>query len=127
MDELFPIHTKDEVIPFGKHKGETFGEVYAKDPKYIYWLGDSDPYFKIDFSSLTGIDPKEPDAEAKFKKELDRVFPKTKVEDKITFGKYKGQTYKEVYEKDSQYITWFLNNNHTMDIDYDSFRNMMEK
>lgn len=127
MNELFPVHTKDEVLPFGKHKGETIGEVYEKDPKYVFWLADSDPYYRIDFAALAGIDPKAADAKEKFKKELDRVYPKTKVEDKITFGKYKGQTYKEVYEKDSQYINWFLSNNRNIDIDFESFRNMMNQ
>lgn len=101
--------------------------MYEKDPKYVFWLADSDPYYRIDFAALAGIDPKAADAKEKFNKELDRVYPKTKVEDKITFGKYKGQTYKEVYEKDSQYINWFLSNNRNIDIDFESFRKMMNQ
>lgn len=34
-------------------------------------------------------------------------------------------TYKEVFEKDPQYIEWFLHNNYTIDIDRESFLNMM--
>jgi len=30
--------------------------------------------------------------------------------DKMTFGKYKGETYSSIIEKDTQYITWALNN-----------------
>lgn len=33
--------TKDEalkyIIPFGKHKGRPFGEVYAEEPLYFEW------------------------------------------------------------------------------------------
>lgn len=127
MEDIFPVHTPDEVLPFGQHKGETIAEVYEKDAKYVYWLADSDPYYRIDFCALLGIDDKDEHAEEKFAKEIDRVFPQVKVEDVITFGKYKGLTYKDVFHKDPQYIEWFLRNNHTIDIDYESFGELMRK
>ena len=63
----------------------------------------------------------------KFKEEIDRVFPKTTIEDTIPFGKYKGQTYKDIYKEDPQYIDWFLQNNRTLDIDYDSFMSLKQE
>lgn len=120
MEDVFPVHTPDEVLPFGKYKGETIADVYKKDANYVYWLADSDPYFRIDFCTLNGISDKD-----KHIKEIECVFPKTKVEDVISFGKYKGLTFKDVFNKDPQYIEWFLRNNQTIDIDCESFRELM--
>lgn len=66
MNEIFPIHTIDEILPFGKHKGKTIAEIYKEDPKYIFWLAESTPYYKIDLSALTGINPKDKQTPDKF-------------------------------------------------------------
>ena len=126
MNEIFPVHKADETISFGKHKGKTFAEIYNEDPQYIFWLMQSDPFFKVDLSALTGIALDDEKAEEKFSNEIDRVFPKVKIEDAITFGKYKGKTYKEVFAEDSQYIEWFVRNNDRLDLDIDSFRSLLQ-
>lgn len=59
-------------------------------------------------------------------KEYDKIFPKVKIEDKITFGKYKGMTYKEVYEENPDYIRWLMMNNNTLRFDLESFNQMLE-
>lgn len=127
MNEIFPVHKADETIPFGQHKGKTFAEVYKEDPKYIFWLMENDPYYIIDIPALTGIAVDDEHAEEKFCKEIDRVFPKVKVEDIITFGKYKGKTYKEVFAEDPQYIEWFFRSNNRLELDADSFRSLWKK
>lgn len=33
--------TRNLVLPAGKHKGETLGEVYQTDPEYVQWLADN--------------------------------------------------------------------------------------
>ncbi|GAG48326.1 unnamed protein product [marine sediment metagenome] len=33
---------KRELIPFGKHEGETIDEVMDKDPSYLVWLVNTD-------------------------------------------------------------------------------------
>lgn len=121
MNEIFPVHKIDEVMALGKYKGKTISEIYKEDPKYIFWLAESDPYYRIDFPALTGINPDEKNAQEKFEKEILRVFPKITVDDVISFGKYRGQTYRSVYQEDPQYIDWFLCNNQSIDIDYESF------
>lgn len=126
MNEVFPIHKADEVIPFGQHKGKTYAEVYKEDPKYIFWLLESDPFYKIDLPTLTGISTDDEQAEEKFRQEIDRVFPKVKVDDEVTFGKYKGKTYREVFAEDPQYIEWFIRNNDRLDLDSDSFRSLWQ-
>lgn len=127
MNEIFPPHKPDEILPFGKHKGKSIADIYKEDPQYLFWLAEKDPNYKIDFATLTGIDPKDEQAQQKFKEEIDRVFPKTTIEDTIPFGKYKGQTYKNIHKEDPQYIDWFLQNNRTLDIDYDSFMSLKQE
>lgn len=126
MNEIFPVHKIDEILPFGMHKGKSIADIYKEDPKYIFWLLESDPYYKIDFTALTGIDFNDEQAPEKFNNEINRVFPKTTIEDTISFGKYKGLTYKDIYEKDPKYIDWFLRNNQTLRIDRDSFMSLFK-
>lgn len=127
MNELFPVHKPDETIKFGQHKGKTFAAIYKEDPKYIFWLMERDPFFKIDISALTGIAVDDEHAEEKLHKEIDRIFPKVTVEDTITFGKYRGKTYKEVFTEDPQYIEWFVRNNNRLDLDEESFSSLWKK
>ena len=121
MNDIFPPHKPDFVLPFGKHQGKTIAEIYKEDPKYVFWLAESDRYFRIDFAALTGIDPKDEQAQAKFEAEVDRVFPKTTIDNIINFGKYRGQTYKNICDIDPNYVLWVLQNNHSIDFDYNSF------
>lgn len=127
LDDIFPVHKADEIIPFGLHKGKTYAEVYKEDPRYIYQLLESDPYYKIDIPALTGIAVDDKHVADKLRKEIDRVFPKVKVDDAITFGKYKGKNYREVFNVDPQYIEWFVRNNDRLDLDLDSFRSLWGK
>lgn len=126
MNEVFPLHQPDYTLSFGKYKGKTLADIYKEDPKYVFWLAESDRYFRIDFTALMGIDPKDKETPAKIEAEINRVFPKTTIEDIVSFGKYKGWTYKDVYSKDPNYIMWFLQNNSTLDIDYNSFNNYIK-
>lgn len=124
MNEVFPLHTSDFVLPFGKYKGKSLGEIYKEDPKYVYWLSESDRYFRIDFCSILGLDPEDKQLDEKLKAEIDSIFPKTNVDSVIFFGKYKGLTYRQVYQQDPDYIKWFLEHNNAIDIDMDSFFNL---
>ena len=125
MNEIFPVHSVDEILLFGKYKGKSIGEVYKENPKYLFWLAESDPYYKIDFAALMDIDLNDVNAEEKFRKEIELFFPKVTVDNVITFGKYKGKTYREIFAIDAQYIDWFLRKNTTLDIDMDSFRDLV--
>ncbi len=125
MNEIFPEHKPNFVLPFGKYKGKTLAEIYASDPQYVLWLAESDRYFRIDFKALTGIDPNALDAEEQIMKEADRIHPKTFADDKITFGKYKGKTFREVAVQDPNYILWFVRNNTTHTLDEASFKELI--
>lgn len=127
METIFPKRTSDFKIEFGKYKGQTIGDIYRTDPQYIYWLMEQDHYFKIDFYSLLNISPNSLDAQPLIEAEINRVFPKVTIESIITFGKYKGKTFKEVYLEDPAYIEWFLRNFQNSDIDVNSFLAMMTR
>ena len=38
MDEIFPPQKTNDIVPFGKYKGKTYGEVANLDRKYLFWL-----------------------------------------------------------------------------------------
>ncbi|MBR5030416.1 MAG: hypothetical protein IKX63_04865 [Muribaculaceae bacterium] len=126
LNEIFPVHDPDFVVPFGKYKGKTLEEIYKIDPQYVFWLDETDRYFHINFKALAGIDPNAPDIEKQAQKEIDRVFPKTKLDDIIPFGKYKGKTFRELGEIDLKYLVWFTKNT-TLDFDKDSFKDFIHK
>ena len=127
MNELFPIHSVDEVIKSGKHKGKTFAEVYSIDPKYIDWLKNSNPYFKIDLSNLSDKTSSKHISLENLLDECSKTRPFTKVEDKIPFGKYKGKTFLDVYSVNPQYVKWLLNNCDTINFDTVSFNSLFRE
>lgn len=86
-----------------------------------------DHYFKVDFHALLDIPQDTPNIEAIIEAEIDRAFPKATVDNVISFGKYRGKTYREIYSMDPEYIAWFLRNNNSIDIDENSFAKMMNK
>lgn len=112
MDEIFPLHKADDVLPFGKYKDSTFAEVYKKDAQYIYYLMETDPYFRVDILGIIGALPKDKDEAAKMlEDEYYRVFPKITEETVLTFGKYRGKSLKEIKEQDPGYLNWLAANN----------------
>lgn len=127
MEEIFPVHTADEVIKSGKHRGKTYAEVYKEDPKYLEWLRNSNPHFKIDYLSLSGVSSASDDIMDRLLIDYTETHPLTTVNDKVPFGKYRGKTFKYVYSINPQYVNWLLNNCDTIDFDIVSFKEMMEK
>ena len=125
MNEIFPIRHSDYVIEFGKYKGKTIKEIYSQDTKYIFWLMEKDHYFRVDFDQLLNIPENTSDRERIIEDEISRVFPKATPNDVISFGKYKGKTFREIFATDPSYIDWFLRNNQTLDIDVNAFVSMM--
>ena len=99
-------------MPFGKYKDSTFAEVYKKDAQYIYYLMETDPYFRVDILGIIGALPKDKDEAAKMlEDEYYRVFPKITEETVLTFGKYRGKSLKEIKEQDPGELNWLAANN----------------
>lgn len=127
MNEVFPIHGPEFTLQFGKYKGETIAEVYIKDPQYILWLTNSDRYFRIDINALKEFVKNDEQLQIKSKTGIKDASKETTIDDTITFGKYKGLTYRDVYDKDPNYINWALENIHTIEFDLKSFENILNK
>ena len=112
MSDIFPTHQAEETLPFGKYKGKTYAEIYSQDPKYIYWLMESDPYFKVDILGIIGKSPTSDDEKNKMlNEEYKRVFPDITLDTVISFGKYKGNSLAQIKEIDPNYFEWLLRNN----------------
>ena len=126
MDEVFPVHKADDKLSFGRYKGKTFLEVYKENPKYLLWLMDTDPHFKIDFYSLAGVSAEDNNITEKLLSDFGNV-PRITIDDIIPMGKYKGLSYKQVYKKDPKYINWMINNVTNIDFDIASFAEMMRE
>ncbi len=127
LNDIFPPKKADYIMKSGKYKGKTIKEIYTIDAKYIYWQMDNNRYFKIDFHSLLNIPQDATNAEEIIKSERERIFPKSTVDDKITFGKYKGKTYREIFDIDPQYIDWLLHTDRKKGVDINSFISMINK
>ena len=127
INEIFPLHLPEEIMPFGKFKGKSLQEIYEAEPQYIFWLLDQDPYYRVDIPRLIGIAAK---TDEEFKQicseEYNRVFPKLTPHSIIKVGKYKGLSYEEVAAIDANYIKWFLTNTNER-VDYNSFQELVAK
>lgn len=127
LNEIFPMHQPEEIIPFGKYKGKSLQEIYDIDPKYIFWLLDQDPYYTVNIPKLIGVEAK---TEEEFQQiclsEYDRLYPKLTAESIIKTGKYKDKSFAEVALDDPNYIDWFLANTKER-IDYDSFYKLKQR
>lgn len=96
LDEIFPVHKPDYILPFGKYKGKSLSDIYKEDYKYLHWLEANDGFFKIDFEELKRLYPnveKTPDVSIS-----ERV---------IDFGKYKGKSFGEIKD-DESYLKWLV-------------------
>lgn len=125
MSTIFPVHTANEVIKSGKHKGKTYAEVNVIDPNYIDWLRNSNPYFKIDFSNSSDIHISNENESHELLDLYEKSLPLVKVEDKIPFGRYRGKTFRDVYSSNPQYIKWLFDNCNTINFDIVAFKEMM--
>ena len=127
INEIFPLHLPEEIMPFGKFKGKSLQEIYEAEPQYIFWLLDQDPYYIVDIPRLIGIAAK---TNEEFKQicseEYNRVFPKLTPHSIIKVGKYKGLSYEEVAAIDANYIKWFITNTNER-VDYNSFQEIFAK
>jgi hypothetical protein len=43
---MMDINPEDFVMPFGKYKGETLGDIAASDPAYLDWLAGLDNLYE---------------------------------------------------------------------------------
>lgn len=99
------IYTLDDVLDFGKYKGELLRNVVHNDYGWVEWaIRESDHFF---------CDEEEVALEHEKSKKI--LLP----DDILTFGKYKGQTVQQISQIDFPYLRWVSQKIDDLIIDFD--------
>ena len=106
--EPVKVYGLDDVLETGKYKGKTLKEIISSDWKWVEWAAFDSDYLYFDIDAI--IEER--------KKTIKRLHP----EDVITFGKYKGQTIRYIYEKDVNYLRWLMENTSDFIIEVDELK-----
>jgi hypothetical protein len=104
--EPIKVYGLNDVLDFGKHKGKTLQEVISSDWGWIEWAADYSDRFYFDIDAV--IEER--------KKTIKKLLP----DDVITFGKYKGQTIRYIFDNDKNYLRWLIENTTDFIIDLSS-------
>ena len=83
-------------LTFGKHEGETLGDVFRDDPNYVDWLTREarDPGIREAAQKVAGISVS------------DQVSPDEAIAVHLTFGEHEGETLGYVFRNDPDYVDW---------------------
>jgi len=90
------VYGLNDVLESGKHKGKTVLEVVHSNWKWIDWAIDSSDHLYFDVDAIY--------------QERAKDIKILRGEDIMPFGKYKGQTIKNIYEMDENYLKWVIDN-----------------
>lgn len=99
------VYELNDTLEFGKHKGKTLSEIIRGDYGWIQWAVDNSEHFFCDMDAV----------QAERKKTIKVLQPDCV----LPFGKYKGQTIKNVSESDMQYLRWLSMNCDAFKINFD--------
>ena len=94
--EPVKVYSLDDILESGKHKGETLKEVISKDWKWVEWAAVDSEHFYFDIDAV--------------REERERTIKRLLPDDVLPFGKYKGQTIRQIYENDAKYLRWVMDN-----------------
>lgn len=95
--ELAKVYGINDVLEKGKHKGKPLSEVILSDWDWIKRANKETEQFLFDMDELT----------EERKKRMKPLLP----DDILTFGKYKGQSFRCIAELDLNYLRWLASNN----------------
>lgn len=98
------IYTLNDVLESGKHKGETLADVIRSDWGWVKWANENAEHFFFNVDEIM----------EEHKKNVKPFLP----DDVLTFGKYKGQSIKEIAQKDKGYLMWLAQNNEDFVIEF---------
>jgi uncharacterized protein (DUF3820 family) len=111
-----------DTLDFGKYKGQTVAAIAMENPDYLLWaLREVERFHLSTEDQLTvqeskylkdcleaGISPDpETATEANAPMSIPPAYTMTST---IGFGKYKGSTVQDVYNKNARYLSWLLDN-----------------
>lgn len=91
------IYGINDVLEKGKYKGEPLSKVILSDWDWIKWANKETEQFLFDMDELT----------EERKKRMKPLLP----DDILTFGKYKGQSFRCIAENDLSYLGWLASKN----------------
>jgi len=91
------IYGINDVLEKGKHKGEPLSEVILSDWDWIKWANENTEQFLFDMDELT--------------EERNKLIKPILPDDILTFGKYKGQSFRYIFENDPNYLGWLAPKN----------------
>lgn len=98
------VYELDDILEFGKHKGETLRKVIAEDFQWVEWAVNNSDHFFCNVDAVI--------------EEMNNTIKVMQPNDVISFGKYKGKTVKEIYDLDSNYLIWLANESSDIVIDF---------
>lgn len=106
------VYELNDVLTFGMHKGKTLLEVVHEDYGWVEWAIINSEYFFCNIEAVA--------------KERDKTIKKYKLNDVLTFGKYKGNSLRYIYENDANYFLWLIENAKDFFIDKSDLEKLIE-
>ena len=103
------IYGLNNTLEFGKYKGKTLLEIIHSDFGWVEWAVNNSEHFFCDIEAVV--------------EERKKTIPRLHPDDVITFGKYKGQTIRYIYENDVNYLRWLMANANDFIIDVSELKN----
>ncbi len=91
------IYSINDILESGKHKGETLADVIRSDWNWVKWANENAGHFFFNVDEIM--------------EEHKKCIKPLHFDDVLTFGKYKGQSIKEIAQKDRGYLVWLAQNN----------------
>ena len=107
------VYGLDDILEFGKHKGEKLKDILKDDTQWVEWAINNSEHFFCDIEECAEV----------FSKNIKQLQP----DDIIPFGKYKGKTVNYVFENDFQYLIWLSENARDFEIDYEKLYNKIQR
>lgn len=99
------IYGLNDILEIGKYKGKTLAEVIHSDWGWVKWASLHTEHFFFDIDEVM--------------KERSKDIKTFHPQDVLNFGKYKGNTIKEIAKKDYNYLIWLNENSDDFIINFD--------
>ena len=103
--EPVKVYGINDVLEKGKHGGELLIDVIHSDWGWVKWANDHSSHFFFDVDEVI----------EEHKKDIRILLP----DDVLTFGKYKGETIRQIADKDIRYLMWLADNSEDFIINFE--------
>lgn len=107
--EPVKIYGINDVLEKGKYQGKALVEVIHSDWMWVKWANENSSHFFFDVDEVV----------EEQKKDIRILHP----DDVLSFGKYNGETIRQIAEKDMRYLIWLANNSEDFVINCEELNN----